>query len=109
MPIDFVPLENTQDTARSPCQDVRDVVGLGWRKSHEVPGAMRWADVDAVEDERMEVRRQVEGRTEALDERDRAALPLANPEKRSRATPLFREDGSQEAAQDFAREPRIPG
>ncbi len=57
----------------------------------------------------MEVGRQVQGRPEALDERDRAALSLADAEVHSRAAPLVREDGSQEAAQDLAREPRVPG
>lgn len=57
----------------------------------------------------MEVGRQVQRGAEALDERDRAALSLADTEKCSRSTPLFREHRSQEAAQDLAREPRIPG
>lgn len=46
----------------------------------------------------MEVGRQVRRRSEPLDERDRAALSVADAEERSRATPSIREGGTQEGA-----------
>jgi len=57
----------------------------------------------------MKVGRQIEGRPEALQESDRAALSLANAEEHSCSTPLLCEERSQEGAQYFARELRIPG
>ena len=45
----------------------------------EATRRVRRAFVDAVEDERVEVRREVECRTKALDERDCAAQPVPNP------------------------------
>ena len=57
----------------------------------------------------MEVGRQVQGRPEALDERDRAALPLADAVERPRSPSLVREDRAQEGAKYFTRQPRVPG
>ena len=70
---------------------------------------MRRAFVDAVEDKRMEVRRQVECRSEALDERDRAAQAVANPKIPLGTSPLIGEYRTQEATQHLARQPSVPG
>ena len=66
--------------------------GLRRRKSREIAGGMRRPRVDAVENQRMKVGRQVQGRAEALNERDRAALSLAKAEERSHAAPLVRDE-----------------
>ncbi len=109
LPITSASFQLPQDTSRRPCQDPCHVFGLRGRKSHEVSGAMRRSRVDTVEHERMEVGREVQSRPEALDERDRAALRLANSEERSCSSSLVRKDGAQEGPQHVARESRVPG
>jgi hypothetical protein len=63
----------------------------------------------AVEHEHMEVGLQVQCRAEALDEPDRAAQALPDAEASLRHSSLIGEECTQEAAQDLAREPRVPG
>ena len=63
-------LEPSSDPAGRPGQDADHVVGLGWVERVEATRHARTPFVHPVEHERMEMRRQVEGRAEALDERD---------------------------------------
>jgi hypothetical protein len=57
----------------------------------------------------VEVHVQIESRPEALDEGDGAALLRANAPKPPRAPAKPREQGTDEGAHDFAREPRVVG
>jgi hypothetical protein len=56
----------------------------------------------------MEVRRQVERRAEALDERDRSARPAPHPEVALCAASVVGENRAEKASQHLAREPRVP-
>ena len=57
----------------------------------------------------MEVQVQIERRPEALDEGDRSALLGANIPLPPHTPAKLREQGADEGAQDFAREPRVVG
>ena len=65
--------------------------------------------VDAVQREGVEVEVQVVRRAEPLDEGDGAALLGANAPPPSCASAKLREQGTNEGAKDFAREPRVVG
>ena len=109
IPIAAASLEDTQDAASRSRQHARHVLGLRGRQRRELSWGIRPPGVDAIEHERMEVGGQVQGGPEALDERDRAALTLADAEERSCATPLIRVDGAHEGAKDLTRESCVPG
>jgi hypothetical protein len=101
-------LETAPDPPRRPGQYAGHVVGLGWIERKKATRSMRRPLVDSVEHERMEVGRQIEGRTKALDERDGAAQAAPDPEVAFGAPSLVGEHSAQEAAQHLARESRVP-
>ena len=53
--------------------------------------------------------RQVQRRSEALNESDRPIVSALNPMKPARSSALIGEEGTQKSPQDLARQPRIPG
>jgi len=57
----------------------------------------------------MEMRREIQRRSEALDERDRSIPSPQNPVKPPSPPPLIREERTQESAKDLRRKPSIPG
>jgi hypothetical protein len=106
---DPLPLKPPKDAPRRPCQDPAHVLGLGCREWSEGPWVRRRARVDPVEHERVEVGREIECRTEALDESDRAALSPPNPEQLPSAPTLIGKDRPQEATENLGGELRTPG
>ncbi len=104
MPIDPASLEKTQDAPRRPREHPHHILGRGGREGDEGARGVRWPSVDAVENQRMEVGRQVQGGAEALDERDRAALSIADAEE-----PSGKDLSSLRKNPSFsARSPRLP-
>jgi hypothetical protein len=57
----------------------------------------------------MEVRRQVQRRSEALDERDRSILSPRNSMNSPSPTTLIREERTHESPKNLRREPPVPG
>jgi hypothetical protein len=52
---------------------------------------------------------EVQGRSEALNESDRAIMSALHPMKSSRSPALIGEEGTQKSSKDLRGEPRIPG
>jgi hypothetical protein len=101
-------LETSPDPPRGPGQHASHVVGFGWIERMKATRRTRCPLVDAVENQRMEMWRQVESRTEALNERDRAAQTAADPEVSLRPSSLIRKQSTQETAQHVTRKSRVP-
>jgi len=90
-------------------QNAGHVFGLRRRERNERSQIVRGARIDPVEHERVEMRRQVERRPEALDESDRPILSTLNPGESTCPSSLVGKQRTQKGAKDLRREPRIPG
>ena len=70
---------------------------------------MGWAGIHAIEDDAVEMRIRVESGTKSLYRGHCTAKTSLYTMMNASAAPLIGEERAQEGAQDFAREPRIPG
>ena len=102
-------LDEPHQASRSTDHHARHVFRLRRRQRQERPRGVSRARVDSVEHQAVEVRVEVERRTEALDEGNRRTLPVADAVDLLRTAPLVAEHAAQEHTQHGARQFRVPG
>ncbi len=107
--IETAAFDDTNNSTSRTGQDTGHVLSLWRRERNEQAEVVDRAGIDPVEYEDMEMRRQVQRRSEALNESDRAVVPTRNPEEPPRPQSLVGEERTQEGPQDLGHQPCIPG